>query len=72
MDRNYDFNKFDKSNMRNLKGESINTSSYYKKQNRNNDDLIIDDNTVYEIDPDCYERLKRTRMNQNKDFGRKN
>lgn len=23
------------------------------------DDLVIDDNTVYEIDRECYERLKR-------------
>ena len=25
------------------------------------DDLIIEDNTVYEIDRECYERLKRQR-----------
>ncbi|WFR59785.1 hypothetical protein QA584_12080 [Anaerocolumna sp. AGMB13025] len=35
------------------------------------DDLIIDDNSVYEIDPDCYEKVKQMRLNQRQDWNRK-
>lgn len=31
------------------------------KNSKSDEDLIIEDNTVYEVDRDCYERLKRQR-----------
>ena len=30
------------------------------------DDLIIEDNTIYEVDRECYERLKRQRKRREK------
>lgn len=41
-------------------------SATYNKENKDNksDDLIIDDNTIYEIDQDCYNNAKRNRTNQ--------
>ena len=30
-----------------------------KKQRDRDDDLIIEENTVYEIDRECYERMKK-------------
>lgn len=36
------------------------------KNKRNDDDLIIDDTSVYEIDSECYERLRRARLNARK------
>lgn len=35
-------------------------------RSRGDEDLIIEDNTVYEIDRECYERLKRQRMRREK------
>lgn len=32
-----------------------------KSQGKDDDDLIIEDNTIYEIDRECYERLWRQR-----------
>jgi hypothetical protein len=29
------------------------------KSNKRDDDLIIEDNTVYEIDRECYDRIKK-------------
>ncbi|HHU73405.1 MAG TPA: hypothetical protein GXZ28_02110 [Clostridiales bacterium] len=29
------------------------------QKNRKDEDLVIEDNTIYEIDRECYERLKR-------------
>jgi hypothetical protein len=34
------------------------SDSVHKRKGKD-DDLIIEENTVYEIDRDCYERLKR-------------
>ncbi len=34
-----------------------------EKNKRNDDDLIIDDKSVYEIDSECYERVRRARLN---------
>ncbi|MDF2804135.1 MAG: hypothetical protein K0S61_4038 [Anaerocolumna sp.] len=34
-------------------------------------DLIIDDNSVYEIDQDCYEKVRQSRMNQRQDWNKK-
>jgi len=47
-------------------GKRINNSSEDVSENKANNkvqekdnDLIIEDNTIYEIDRDCYERLKK-------------
>lgn len=37
------------------------------KKYQEDGDLIIEDNTVYEIDRECYERLKRQRRNKVQD-----
>lgn len=31
------------------------------KRSKSDEDLVIEDNTIYEIDRECYERLKRQR-----------
>jgi len=44
----------------------------YKNEKENKlESLIIDDNTIYEIDLDCFERAKRNRMNQRVDRPRR-
>ncbi|HWT26797.1 MAG TPA: hypothetical protein VN131_02555 [Mobilitalea sp.] len=43
----------------NIKREDINSNTPVRKNSRRDDDLIIEDNTVYEIDRECYERLRR-------------
>lgn len=48
------------------------SSRLYKNEKDNKlDSLIIDDNTVYEIDLDCFERAKRNRINQRTDRARR-
>lgn len=48
------------------------SSRLYKNEKDNKlDSLIIDDNTVYEIDLDCFERAKRNRINQRTDRTRR-
>ena len=37
------------------------------KRNKADEDLVIEDNTVYEIDRECYERLKRQRKRKVQD-----
>jgi hypothetical protein len=32
---------------------------FVRKIERKDDDLVIEDNTIYEIDRECYERLRR-------------
>lgn len=54
---------------------NITTNDLSWNNNRKRDeDLIIDDNTVYEIDRDCYERLKKQRYSKSikNDIGRWN
>ena len=34
-------------------------SKLSSRKQKNDEDLIIEENTVYEIDRECYERLKR-------------
>lgn len=46
-------------------------SNNRERRNNSSDDLIIDDNTVYEIDPECYEKVKRARVNQKNDWNKK-
>jgi hypothetical protein len=45
-------------------GKNKDMNRYGTKENsgrRNDDDLIIEENTIYEIDRDCMERLKRNK-----------
>jgi hypothetical protein len=42
-----------------LKRNTGQSTAERKKTVRNEDGLIIEDNTVYEIDPECYEKLKK-------------
>ncbi len=43
----------------------INTVSRQSiKNTRDNDDLIIEENTIYEIDRECYERMKRQKRRE--------
>jgi hypothetical protein len=41
-----------------VKGKSE-TGDGHIKQKEADDDLIIEDNTVYEIDRECYERMRK-------------
>lgn len=34
-------------------------------------DLIVDGNSVYEIDQDCYEKVRQSRKNQRQDWNKK-
>ncbi len=60
-----------KEGEQNLEGNHTISNVYNDKTNKKPENLIIDDNTVYEIDPDCYEKVKRARMNQKKSWDRK-
>lgn len=44
-------------NQNNLKESGINKDKAIDSRKRD-EDLVIEENTVYEIDRDCYERLK--------------
>ncbi|MDF2589640.1 MAG: hypothetical protein K0S41_3481 [Anaerocolumna sp.] len=59
--------------VRNQQGYNPNLSSTANKNNREKsmDDLIIDDNSVYEIDQECFERVKRSRNNQRQDWNKR-
>lgn len=48
-------------------------SSEIKKDRveKSSEDLIIDDNSVYEIDPECYERARQSRVSHRQDWNRK-
>lgn len=51
-------NGFEYTN-RNNNTQNKTNSNDNKNKNEKDDDLIIEGNTVYEIDRECYERLKR-------------
>ncbi len=42
-----------------------------EKVEKSSRDLIIDGNSVYEIDPDCYERAKQKRQSARQDWNRR-
>jgi hypothetical protein len=52
-----DFNgfQFERKNMNSYDKYDTNN----KENSKRDEDLIIEDNTVYEIDRECYERLRR-------------
>ncbi|MFV0342798.1 MAG: hypothetical protein ACK5JH_07870 [Anaerocolumna sp.] len=41
------------------------------KVQKSSKDLIIDDNSVYEIDQDCFEKVRQSRMNQRVDWNKR-
>jgi len=57
-------NNFNISESQNVSPQSVGSNRV--KNKRNDDDLIIDDTSVYEIDSECYERLRRARLNSRK------
>jgi hypothetical protein len=64
---NNHYYKFQNNNKkyRYAKDNKYNDSGRQKQKNTNgvkeDEDLIIEDNTIYEIDRDCVERLRRSR-----------
>jgi len=74
-DSNNNFSKLnDMSNLLNQQNdENIANSAMLNKEGSRNriEDLIIDDNTVYEIDQDCYERVKKKRLSQRQGWDRR-
>lgn len=45
--------------VKNKRKSAMENDLLVKKVPGKDDDLIIEDNTIYEIDRDCYERLRR-------------
>ncbi|HWT74609.1 MAG TPA: hypothetical protein VN258_07800 [Mobilitalea sp.] len=56
--------QYDRSNNANLGKTETNPGN---KKPKADEDLIIEDNTVYEIDRECYERLKKQRRRKVQD-----
>ena len=61
---NNQFNYFNEHKF--TKGEETNKDAKYSGQketykNKRDEDLVIEENTIYEIDRSCIERLKRNR-----------
>lgn len=48
-------------NQNRVEKNNVNMNHVYKPSNKSDDDLVIEENTIYEIDRECYERLKRQR-----------
>jgi hypothetical protein len=46
--------------------KQINNSSINNKEKLQKDmiGLVIEDNTIYEIDEDCYDKIKKSRLNK--------
>lgn len=51
--------RFQYSKGNNTSREYVNANEEDKKLRERDSDLVIEDNTIYEVDRDCYERLKR-------------
>ncbi|MFU0826792.1 MAG: hypothetical protein ACFWTJ_04510 [Lachnoclostridium sp.] len=58
---------------RNPQKKSYYTASEVNRDRRvkSSEDLIIDDNSVYEIDTECFEKLKQLRLNGRQDWNRR-
>lgn len=56
------YNNFRKYYCRSMESNSTPISSQNKEKDM--DGLIIEDNTIYEIDDECIERIKKSRMNE--------
>ncbi len=66
----------DNKRVSNMNENNRNTDYSYGNQRnerveKSSKDLIIDGNTVYEIDSDCFERAKQSRQNSRGDRGRR-
>lgn len=48
----------------NLRGDVPDYKFNRREKGLENDELIIEENTIYEIDLECYECLKKARKNQ--------
>lgn len=46
--------------------EELEPTIEYKRMIRDDEDLIIEEKTVYEIDSECYERVRRARLSSRK------
>ncbi|MBU5334431.1 hypothetical protein [Anaerocolumna aminovalerica] len=71
-----DYNNFRKVKITRQTDQSVENDPFPSRLKINEkdndlDSLIIDDNTVYEIDLECFERAKRNRMNQRTDRNRR-
>ena len=64
----YEFNKYNvlQNQASQQREENIPISSISNKERKEKvlDDLIIDENTIYEIDQSCYEKMKKNRLTQ--------
>ncbi len=70
----YDYNKSNEYPMpRNSQSDNMYAAGDVRRERseKYSDDLIIDDNSVYEIDPDCFERVKQLRLNQRQEWNKK-
>ncbi len=70
----YDVNKSNEyPTPKNPQGDNIYSPSEVKKEPKEklSDDLIIDDNSVYEIDQECFERVRQSRLNQRQEWNKK-
>jgi hypothetical protein len=70
----YDYNKSNEYPMqRNSQSKPYHAAGDTRRERseKSSEDLIIDDNSVYEIDPDCYERIKQLRLNQRQEWNKR-
>jgi hypothetical protein len=51
----------------NIPRDKIDTNDIDSSRKNKDEDLIIEENTVYEIDRECYERLRRQRRRKEQD-----
>lgn len=51
----------------NIPNQGKNETNLVFNKRKEDDDLIIEENTVYEIDRECYERLKRQKRRRSQD-----
>lgn len=65
------FKLSDQVEQKSMDNEPLPSRLYKNEKDNKLDSLIIDDNTIYEIDLDCFERAKRNRINQRTDRARR-
>lgn len=73
-DYNYDYNRGNEyPSQRNSQRKPYYVQGMQNREQseKSSDDLIIDGNSVYEIDPDCYERIKQLRLSKRQDWNRR-
>ncbi|SHJ87093.1 hypothetical protein SAMN02745136_01181 [Anaerocolumna jejuensis DSM 15929] len=74
---NYYANRGNDNKRGNSSNENIRNTDYSYMEQKNerveksSKDLIIDGNSVYEIDPDCFEKVKQRRQNSRQDWNRR-